>query len=660
MYGCRAASPTFGQRSVVVKPPSGALTPSSSAAARLEALEAENASLKQSVQLEALEAENARLRASVRQLAKSKAGASSPALRPAVASSPPVAVMTPRAPVPCPMPVPRLRTEYGTRVRAVTPPPSMLPPALAALVSAPAPASPVPQANSCAGGASLALTPPAGGAARTARFGESANLQPVKALPAPQDANAHKKITQLLNDRPALRKLVQTCWDGAATASGQRRGGGLNLQGLQALAAQIQQLVGIPTVAFSDMPDTFMRFDFEGNGALNLNECCRCVKQCLTEFRRRTGGEPPAHVPFKTPLQAGYTQIKVLAAGQRQGEVKVLVTNARGEQMVLKKYGRHNANAGGLDELLEESAHMLALDECPQVARCVEIFQDNLNLYMVSGANFGGDWSTVQVKASKAGIPLTENWYQNIFKQAFQGLAHMHRNAVMHCDIKEPNLMLKDINYADPLVVIIDLGLSQAMHVEGAGPCGTPGYIPPETWDTGKWFPRGDVFSMGVVCVQLLANKVPDDTKALGGIFTEGCSNHEDVMVATKRRAAPLHLMSIGGPAITQWLAPCLEKALRSRPKAPQVLDSPWFLDNSAPGPFTRVSTAPGVLVTNGIANGNARSQGVMYAKQASFVPGSPAPAVVLASPLKGYRASPPPGIGRSPTPLGLSFSQRR
>merc|ERR1719329_227002 len=126
-------------------------------------------------------------------------------------------------------------------------------------------------------------------------------------------------------------------------------------------------------------------------------------------------------------------------------------------------------------------------------------------------------------------VPLTEEWYQHLFGQAFSGLAFMHQHALMHCDIKEANLMLKTADVHHPEVCIIDLGLSRALFVEGSGPCGTPGYIPPETWQTYKWFPRGDIFSMGVVCVQLLADKVPDDKRGRLGIFTEGCSSVEAV-----------------------------------------------------------------------------------------------------------------------------------
>lgn len=68
-------------------------------------------------------------------------------------------------------------------------------------------------------------------------------------------------------------------------------------------------------------------------------------------------------------------------------------------------------------------------------------------------------------------------------------------------------------------MVLIDFGLSTAFTSNREGVCGTPGYIPPETWRrahsvdnpcaglksiwarTGVWYPRGDVFSLGIVCL---------------------------------------------------------------------------------------------------------------------------------------------------------------
>lgn len=147
--------------------------------------------------------------------------------------------------------------------------------------------------------------------------------------------------------------------------------------------------------------------------------------------------------------------------------------------------------------------------------------------------------------------------------------------------------MLKDDNYTNPQVVIIDLGLSQAFMVGGGGPCGTPGYIPPETWRSGKWFPRGDMFSFGVTCLQLLTEKIPDEPEhdtGKRGIFTEGVASMDQIIMATETRLPPFHLMQIQSPALQQWLQICLDKRMHARQRAPQILNHPWFTGASDVG----------------------------------------------------------------------------
>merc|ERR1711924_94676 len=102
------------------------------------------------------------------------------------------------------------------------------------------------------------------------------------------------------------------------------------------------------------------------------------------------------------------------------------------------------------------------------------------------------------------------------------------------------------------------------------------GYMPPEAWDNNKWYPTGDVFSMGVVCIQVLTDATPDTKTGLKqGTFVEGARSMEEVAQITKTRQPPFHL--IRNPQILQWLQPCLEKMRKARPRAPQVLEMPWF-----------------------------------------------------------------------------------
>ncbi|CAK8985216.1 Putative cysteine-rich receptor-like protein kinase 30 (Cysteine-rich RLK30) [Durusdinium trenchii] len=68
----------------------------------------------------------------------------------------------------------------------------------------------------------------------------------------------------------------------------------------------------------------------------------------------------------------------------------------------------------------------------------------------------------------------------------------------MHCDIKEPNVMIsRDADWNEPNVVVIDFGLARDFKKGSTGVMGTPGYMPPEVWTHGVWTIFGDVFSLG-------------------------------------------------------------------------------------------------------------------------------------------------------------------
>merc|ERR1740138_632412 len=113
---------------------------------------------------------------------------------------------------------------------------------------------------------------------------------------------------------------------------------------------------------------------------------------------------------------------------------------------------------------------------------------------------------------------MGESWWRGLFAGCCDGLAYMHGKSLMHCDIKEPNIMIaQNDDYRRPKTVLIDFGLSTNFCSGTGGACGTSGYIPPETIQTGDWYPKGDVFSMGIVFFQLMVGSVPtNDSNDIG------------------------------------------------------------------------------------------------------------------------------------------------
>lgn len=210
-----------------------------------------------------------------------------------------------------------------------------------------------------------------------------------------------------------------------------------------------------------------------------------------------------------------------------------------------------------------------------------EIFQDAHNMYCVYEYLAGGDLSALRSNAMRAGVVLTEEYFQPIFMQCLMGLKQLHHHAILHCDIKEPNIMIRNSCYKHPQCVLIDVGLSVQMVGDGKSG-GTPGYRPPEVIDSNIWSPKGDVFSMGVVFFQLMADLVPDTFKR--GIFQRNTEKGvaKDVKQCneiTKTRLPPIRRVKEKYPDFDEtWLMKMLDKNRENRPSPAMLLDDyAWF-----------------------------------------------------------------------------------
>jgi len=398
---------------------------------------------------------------------------------------------------------------------------------------------------------------------------------PVAQAPATISPQLVENIQQHIEKRDTLKTSVIQSFKKVAGANRT-----VDINGLVRLRRELSIKLGIPEQIFGTIEDEYIRFDFDGSGFLEANEVYKLVKWHLYEFLQTSGVQGKDTIPQKSLQQAGYTTTREIGAGN-QAVVKV-ACDKYGNQRCIKCYKKSAMfNAGSLSDMQEEFATMQLL-ACKNIARTFEIFQDVNFVYMVNEVYWGGDLTQLQDNAESNKVAITEDWWKGIFRQCFEALQFMHQQAMMHCDIKEPNLMLRTENYREPQVVLIDFGVSKAMTAKDTGSVsGTPGYMPPETMNTGKWYPGGDIFSMGVVIMQLLTKRVPDEDKArqgiMIGIFLEGCRDIEGVKTAVNSRNPPFHLMPNQWPGVRQMAMRCLEKNLRLRPKAPTVLKDPWF-----------------------------------------------------------------------------------
>jgi len=165
--------------------------------------------------------------------------------------------------------------------------------------------------------------------------------------------------------------------------------------------------------------------------------------------------------------------------------------------------------------------------------------------------------------------------------------------------------MFKTNDFSCPEVVLIDFGVCRAMVTASNGmPGGTPGYMPPETIQHRRWFPRGDIFCMGVTMFQVLLSKSPPlgprTTATPGGIFVEGCQTIQDIFNATIARSVPFHLIPSELSDLSELLEAMLQRDMMERPTAARVLGFQWFEDSFAAKP-KKTRSRTDTWATNGI-----------------------------------------------------------
>jgi len=102
-----------------------------------------------------------------------------------------------------------------------------------------------------------------------------------------------------------------------------------------------------------------------------------------------------------------------------------------------------------------------------------------------------------------------------IIRDAARGLAHAHKNGMIHRDIKPDNIMLTksgqvkvaDFGLVKSADVEKDLGLSRSMLM------GTPHYMAPEQFEGAPPDPRVDIYALGVTFYELVTGKRPFEGK---------------------------------------------------------------------------------------------------------------------------------------------------
>lgn len=281
-------------------------------------------------------------------------------------------------------------------------------------------------------------------------------------------------------------------------------------------------------------------------------------------------------IPERSLLESGLKVVGDLGSGS-QSTVQIVRRMSDAEYHTVKRFDKETMTSTGMKFLHSEYELMAKLGQHPNIAEAYDLFQDQHFFYIEMPFYIGGDFSHLRENALSAQGSLTEMWWGSIFRQCLEALVFLHAHGIVHCDVKEPNLMLKTKNSCRPEVVLIDFGVAQEKaSADKTVIYGTPGYIAPEVWDVKTWCPKGDMFSLGVVFMQLLIDRVPSSSSRCG-LFTENTKNFREVREATQTRQIPFYCISPTYSHLRGFVEQLLERDPELRPTATDLLCDSWF-----------------------------------------------------------------------------------
>lgn len=152
----------------------------------------------------------------------------------------------------------------------------------------------------------------------------------------------------------------------------------------------------------------------------------------------------------------------------------------------------------------QEAVHLDALGSYPYIPELLAYFSQNRLFYLVQEFIAG---ETLAQELDQRGA-FSESEVIELLQDILPTLAFIHSHKVIHRDIKPANMMRRQ---QDRKLILIDFGIAKLMDAPLAPTgtvIGTAEYMPPEQ-KLGKVFPASDLYSLAVVCLNVLTHRSP-------------------------------------------------------------------------------------------------------------------------------------------------------
>ncbi|XP_034449455.1 serine/threonine kinase 17a like [Hippoglossus hippoglossus] len=275
------------------------------------------------------------------------------------------------------------------------------------------------------------------------------------------------------------------------------------------------------------------------------------------------------------PFTASYDLVgKELGRG-KFAVVKKCIEKATGKQYAAKFLRKRRKGEDCRMDVLNEISVLESAKANPYVVALHEVYETNTEIILVLECAAGGEIFNQCVADNDEAF--TEKDVIRLAKQILNGVAFLHRNNVVHLDLKPQNVLLTS---ASPLgdIRIVDFGLSRRMDniTEVREILGTPEYVAPEILNYEPISTATDMWSIGVLTYVMLTGESP----FLGEEKQETFLNISQVNVDYSQDT----FEGISSLAV-DFIKSLLVKNPRKRATAEECLKHPWL--NPLPHPHS-------------------------------------------------------------------------
>jgi serine/threonine-protein kinase len=267
-----------------------------------------------------------------------------------------------------------------------------------------------------------------------------------------------------------------------------------------------------------------------------------------------------------------------------------------------------DASLAGMKDIalrFRQEARAASLVESQHIVQVFDVgADDKLGLYLVMEFLTGEDVAKLLSRVKR--LPPDEA--VRIAVQVARGLAKAHEAGVVHRDLKPANIFLCDREHDEPLVKILDFGISKVIDASRAESklkltragtvVGTPQYMSPEQAQGFSVDERTDVWALGLVLYEMLAGRPA---------YPELATYEQFIIFLVQNPPDPLRLVAPWVPApLAQVVHQAIEHDLKSR--IPNCLDLARRLLEAHPLPGMRASLPSRIDSADTWADGGVQS----------------------------------------------------